>query len=206
MMSVTKFRHIISLLLLFFFIVLAAGTEGSEETVAERRAIKREVEREIREEEQAEKEGKLSEYKKNRKKTPTDEKPAFYVDKPEGEPVEIFKIGSDLAVFNGGTTPSFTMKKDYWITELWTYHWNDAKGASLGTIALKNDKGKLYGPWKTKGRDGQGGIKNAYWVATPNISLPAGKYTVIDSDPSTLAQNSETNGVGMAWMYGIPEN
>lgn len=117
---------------------------------------------------------------------------------PEGEPVEIFKVGSALAVQNGGTPPSFTMKTDHWITELWTYHWNGGKGASPGTIALKSEKGTTYGPWKATL------YNKVYWIAKPKINLSAGKYTVIDSDPSTFAQNSETGGRGMAWMFGIP--
>lgn len=122
----------------------------------------------------------------------------LFEDKPEGEPVKIFEVGSLLAVQNGGTPPSFTMKKDHWITELWTYHWNGGKGTSPGTIALQSAEGKTYGPWKATL------YNKVYWIAKPKINLPSGKYTVIDSDPSTFAQNSETGGRGMAWMHGIP--
>lgn len=141
----------------------------------------------------------------NSNKTDDRNGPGFMEDKPEGEPVQIFKVGSDLAVQNGGTSPSFTMARNHWITTLTTYHWNNGSGAAPGTISLKSENGKTYGPWKTKGSDGQGGVKNAYWTAEPKITLPAGKYTVIDSDPSTWAQNSESGGQGMAWMSGIPE-
>lgn len=133
--------------------------------------------------------------------TRNDEAPdgtSYLKDEPEGEPVKIFSVGSDLAVQNGGTPPSFTMDKEHWVTELWTYHWNDGAGAAPGTIALKSSDGKTFGPWKAKL------YNKVYWVAKPAAPLPPGTYTVIDSDPATMAQNSETQGRGMAWMHGIP--
>lgn len=102
------------------------------------------------------------------------------------------------AVYNGGTPPGFTINVDHWATELTTYHWNDGIGAPGGTIALRSDKGETYGPWPVEVRT------NWYWVATPNTWLPAGTYSVLDSDPSTWAQNAGTAGKGMAWMQGIP--
>lgn len=38
----------------------------------------------------------------------------------------------------------------------------------------------------------------------PDRVIPAGVYTVIDSDPTTWSQNEETGGRGMSWGYGIP--
>jgi hypothetical protein len=46
-------------------------------------------------------------------------------------------------------------------------------------------------------------VANAYWVVKPNVVIPPGTYTVVDSDPGTWAQNSETLGKGMAWGKGI---
>jgi hypothetical protein len=85
-----------------------------------------------------------------------------------------------------------------------TYHWNDAEGmSSPGTIGLRAADGTMYGPWQATGLDGQGGVPNANWVVNPNIIIPPGAYTVIDSDPSTWSQNEETGGAGMAWGKGI---
>jgi hypothetical protein len=92
------------------------------------------------------------------------------------------------------------------VTLITTYHWNDAQGAAPGTIGLKDANGKLYGPWPASGTPGQGGVPNAYWTVNPNIVIPAGTYTVIDSDPDTWAQNDETGGAGMAWGSGIRQN
>jgi len=126
--------------------------------------------------------------------------------KYEQTPEEIFNIGSIMAVNNGGTSPVVVFKKDYMLTELNTYHWNDSQGKEPGTIALKDESGKIYGPWQATSLPGQGGVPNAYWKVTPNIDIPAGKYTVIDSDPATWAQNEETSGQGMTWASGIPKN
>ena len=66
------------------------------------------------------------------------------------------------------------------------------------SITLKAADGTLYGPWKTTLRN------KVYWMAQPNQDIPAGTYTLIDSDPSTWAQNSGSRGTGMGWAYGIP--
>jgi hypothetical protein len=33
------------------------------------------------------------------------------------------------------------------------------------------------------------------------LTLPAGTYTVLDSDPATWSQNAETGGQGIIWVY-----
>jgi hypothetical protein len=113
---------------------------------------------------------------------------------PEGM---VFKIGNDLEVFNGGSAPTFSIGKPYAVTELWTYHWNGGKGTpGGGSLSLTSSEGTVYGPWTVEVRN------NVYWVAAVNLTLPAGSYTVIDSDPATLAQNEQSGGQGHAWMYG----
>jgi hypothetical protein len=42
----------------------------------------------------------------------------------------------------------------------------------------------------------------AYWKVEPKMKFPAGAYEIIDSDPSTWAQNEGTNGMGMCWANG----
>ena len=90
------------------------------------------------------------------------------------------------------------------VTRVMTYHWNDGHGTQApGTIALRSASGRIYGPWQASGTPGQGGVPNAYWVATPDMELPAGRYTVIDSDPRSWAQNSESGGAGIAVIDGV---
>jgi hypothetical protein len=54
-----------------------------------------------------------------------------------------------------------------------------------------------YGPFATES------LNSFYWVAKPNQIIPAGTYTIVDSDPATWSQNSETKGQGMTWMMGV---
>jgi hypothetical protein len=116
--------------------------------------------------------------------------------------VEAFYNGNSSIVNNGPTSPTvFTLATAITLSALQTYHWNNGSGKSpLGTLSLSNDNGTVYGPWPVTGYPGQGGVINAYWQANPNIELPAGTYTVIDSDPSTWSQNSGSSGKGIAWV------
>lgn len=121
----------------------------------------------------------------------------------EGAEMVLFDNFNILAVQNGGTSPTFEVLSAITITNIQTYHWNDANGhSSTGTISLKADDGTVYGPWATVGAEGQGGVPNAYWVANPNVTIPAGHYTVIDSDPSTWSQNADSGGEGFVIVYG----
>jgi hypothetical protein len=117
--------------------------------------------------------------------------------RPAGEAKELFRIGNGLAVFNGGASPTVTFDRAYYLTEITTYHWNGGAGTSAGTIALKDASGKNYGPWQAEL------VNGVYWTARPGETIPSGKYTVIDSDPSTWAQNESDGGLGMTWASGI---
>lgn len=116
----------------------------------------------------------------------------------------LFSNNNIDAVQNGPTQQTVvSLNRPVMISKITTYHWNNARGtAAIGTIALRSATGQLYGPWQAEGEPGQGGVPNAYWVAYPNVSLPAGAYTVIDSDPMTWAQNAASGGAGMTWAEG----
>ncbi len=117
---------------------------------------------------------------------------------------EFFKVLSTGVAHNGATKPTtFSINESWLVTYILTYHWNDARGATPGTIGLRASNGTTYGPWQATGQPGQGGVANAAWVVRPNIVIPPDTYTVLDSDPSTWAQNEETGGAGMSWGSGI---
>lgn len=121
----------------------------------------------------------------------------------EGSESVLFDNQNILAVQNGGTFPTFEVASATTVTKIQTYHWNDASGnGSTGTISLKADDGTVYGPWKTVGAEGQGGVRNAYWAASPDVTIPAGRYTVIDSDPGTWSQNTDSGGEGFVIVHG----
>lgn len=121
------------------------------------------------------------------------------------EPRKLFDNGNIMAVFPGATAPTFILDVTTKITELQTYHYITGGLPGAGTIGLQGDDGTMYGPFQATGSDGQGGVANAYWTVTPDdLVLPAGSYTIIDSDPGTFSQNAESGGVGMVSVSGIP--
>jgi hypothetical protein len=118
---------------------------------------------------------------------------------------KIFDNGNVYAVQNAPTRETtFTLKAPMWIAKITNYHWNNGRGAAPGKIGLRNGAGEIVGPWQTTGRPGQGGVPDAYWVAEPDTVLPAGTYTVLDSDAATWAQNAASDGAGMVTIEGGP--
>ena len=114
-------------------------------------------------------------------------------------PLQRFDNGNIGAVINGPTADTiFSAPSPVFLVSVTTYHWNFAHGRYPGTVALRAADGTLYGPWKAQGRPGQGGVRDAYWRTEPRIVLPAGRYRVVDSDPSTWATNAEGQGRGFA--------
>jgi hypothetical protein len=57
-------------------------------------------------------------------------------------------------------------------------------------ISIQNQNGQVFGPFTTVGVTGQNNVQNAAWVATPNIIVPAGVYTVIDSSSATWSYDN----------------
>jgi len=117
-------------------------------------------------------------------------------------PVKLFDLGNVYGVRKDAKAPTFTLEKAAVVTEMVTYHYIVGGGPTPGTIGLKAADGTVYGPWSTTGLDGQGAVKNAYWDAKPNVEVPAGTYTVMDSDPSTWSTNDQAEGLGFATVLG----
>ncbi|VVB72226.1 Uncharacterised protein [uncultured archaeon] len=97
--------------------------------------------------------------------------------------------------------PFFSIDRPYMMTYIDTYHWNWGKGTtSAGTIALKNGDGEIFGPWTVTLESGSG-VANVWWISHPNEIIPAGNYTVVDSDPDTWSWNSQSS-CGFAKVEG----
>ncbi len=120
-----------------------------------------------------------------------------FAQKTPGEQ-RLFYNGNVGGVANGGTSPSFVLRQPCKITYIMTYHHNHGRGCPAGTIALRSNSGKVYGPWKaTLNRS------TRYWEVRPGVVFPAGTYAVLDSSPGTWAQNSGSRGHGMTEIRGI---
>jgi hypothetical protein len=94
----------------------------------------------------------------------------------------------------------FTLSASAVVTQVMTYHYGATN--QPGTISLQHDDGTIYGPWRAAGAVGQGGVKNAYWWAQPNVELKAGHYIVVDSDPATWSVEIATQGAGIFTLWG----
>lgn len=128
----------------------------------------------------------------------------------------ILKIHNIAAVYSGPRSrTTFSVDRPTRITKIWTYHWNDGRGAEPGTISLRNlDTRQKFGPFDATGRDGVDsnlgadwsrapiGASGLYWTVEPEVDVPAGRYEVLDSDPGTWSTNSEMGDRGCAWVYG----
>lgn len=118
--------------------------------------------------------------------------------------VEIFNNNNISGVQSGPTSPTtFTIDSAYVITNVVDYHYFN-NGILPGTISLKHSDGTVYGPWQTAGLLGQGGVQNAYWNVSPNVTIKAGTYTVIDSDSKTWSHNSGSDFKGFSIIKGYP--
>jgi hypothetical protein len=89
------------------------------------------------------------------------------------------------------------------IRELQTYHWNFGRGALPGSIALRAQNGQTYGPFAATASSGFQGAPNVNWTARVNVTLPAGTYMILDSDPATWSQNLQSRGQGFAIVRGV---
>lgn len=117
----------------------------------------------------------------------------------------LFDNGNIGNVSNKPTRPTtFTIREPHVITLIQNYHWNNARGARPGTIALRAENGQVLGPWRATGITGQAGVPDAYWTVRPQVSIPAGTYTVVDSDPASWAHNSTSFGQGFTRVEGYP--
>jgi hypothetical protein len=122
------------------------------------------------------------------------------------EAADLFNNWNKESVANSPTTATvFTLAASAHVTELVTYHWNNAHGLPASpavTIALKSASGAVFGPFPAVGSPGQGGVKNVNWTATVSFDLPAGAYSVVDSQPGTWSQNGASGNSGFAVVRG----
>ncbi len=112
----------------------------------------------------------------------------------------VFYNGNNDGVINNGRGPTFALQQPSKIHFIMNYHHNGGKGAMPGTISFRDSNGKIYGPWRAGGAYG-----NRYWIVQPGITLPAGRYTIIDSDPATWSCNAGSGMYGHSLIKGTQQ-
>lgn len=125
----------------------------------------------------------------------------------------ILRSGTTEAVQNGANPLSFRLNRPYFINSITTFHYNDGRGASAGNITLYRADGSVVGQWQAKGvynsatpqEGAPAGKPELYWYVWPNIVLPAGSYSIVDSSPDTWASSPQTQGKGHGWITGYPQ-
>src|SRR5262249_54789483 len=96
----------------------------------------------------------------------------------------------------------FQITQPHYITYIWNYHWNFPKGKPVGTISLLGQDGRKFGPWQAFGSPGLNDKPNVNWECSPGITIPAGTYTLVDSDKSTWSWADDTKGRGITRVKG----
>jgi len=135
-----------------------------------------------------------------------------------GQETFLFKMESAEGVqSNPPQITVFTLAQPSYITRVWTYHYNATIGVKIPTVAFRNTAtGALSGPWQQVGYKSFAGTLGAtasdpgnipgppdnYWMAYPGVTVPAGTYQVIDSDPATWSYTSDLGNRGVTWVYG----
>lgn len=113
-----------------------------------------------------------------------------------GEPFLLYttnNVGGVTSDADGPPNPAtFTVTDTSLITKISNYHY--ASGETPGTITLQESGGTVYGPWDA--------VLDGYWRVYPDITVPAGTYTVIDSKPASWSFNSESGNAGMTEIVG----
>ena len=131
--------------------------------------------------------------------------------------VILFKLTSQAAVYNNPPQRTmFRLDQSAFITKMFTYHWNNGRGANPGRIGLRNAAtGQMVGMWNTVGTyhmfdltpgaawPSRGdGPPFLHWTVQPNVNVPPGTYEIVDSEPGTWASNAEMGNRGCAWVFG----
>ena len=122
----------------------------------------------------------------------------------------LFNIWNTYGVtqtYPGPPAPTdFTLNQATTITSVSTYHWNNGSGTSRTAPIYIFDaaSGQLEAYSWAVGSPGQGGVPNADWTASFNVTLGPGTFTVLDGDPSTWSFNTQSGNRGFAAVSGTP--
>jgi hypothetical protein len=134
---------------------------------------------------------------------------AYYVQETGKGPISqpgieilLFDTKNNDFVFNGPSKPAeFTISQSYYVTSIWNYHYNGGQGVTPGNISLRRRDGKVFGPWEVSAADVTTRIN---WECEPKTTIPAGTYTIVDSEDALWSWNDRSGGRGMSKVKGYP--
>ncbi len=100
-----------------------------------------------------------------------------------------------------GGNPQFTLSGLTQIDSIRTYHYNNRRPGSPGQIWFEGGPNRAkYGPW-------QATLQSKYYFSVqPKIILPAGTYSVFDSNGATWSHNKASKSQGFVSIEGTPVN
>jgi hypothetical protein len=93
-------------------------------------------------------------------------------------------------------SPTFKTSRAFKLTKISTYHYGTA--GFVGSISLRSGNGQSVGSWAAT-------LNNGFVTVNPNIVIPPGTYTVIDSQPQTWSYNAQSGNLGMTLVEGTPQ-
>ncbi len=99
---------------------------------------------------------------------------------------------------------TFTLNSTAWISEIETYHFNGGAGDVPGTITLQAAGGGIFGPFPAQGFSSASTPSNpgTAFVASVNLPIGPGTFTVQDSVPNTWSFNNASNNRGFIRVTG----
>ncbi|MPM05111.1 hypothetical protein SDC9_51396 [bioreactor metagenome] len=114
-----------------------------------------------------------------------------------GQPYLLYTTNNIAAVESSPSGPAnpaqFTVTGPTHIAKIGNYHYGYAH--TSGTISLMDTNSTVYGPWSTANEGG-------YWCVYPDAEVPAGTYTVVDSNPESWSFNLDSGNAGMTEIVG----
>ncbi len=130
---------------------------------------------------------------------------------PDGEMILLYDLGNSAGIYPDPPTAESFISFDtpVLLTRIRTYHWNGSAGAPAGTVSLVGPLGDTYGPWQAEGCGQSMGFDepcmvdgDLYWLVDLRLHLAQGTYQVVDSDPSTWANNPDSGNAGHVLVWG----
>lgn len=96
----------------------------------------------------------------------------------------------------------FTFDSNCKISTISHAHTKSEKNTSLPEISLRSSRGRIFGPWQTRTTDPLGSPDDQYWSITPNATLPAGTYTIVNSDKKRVPHSSKIRQRATTLIFG----